>query len=179
MNKIVEEILCRIYYATDYKISFKGDYRVAILSDILKDLHEFTSEQLKTAVHDIKRQKLIENKKDYEGSVLVSLSERGMLRVINFSFRKLNDKKEKWDGKWRMIASDIPEEYRKGRDALRYRFKSGGFYELQKSLFLYPYDCEKEILALIRLFKLEKYVRFAILESIDNQENIKRIFKLE
>ena len=78
-----------------------------------------------------------------------------------------------------MVAFDIPEDYKKGRNALRYRLKIAGFYELQESLFLYPYDCEKEIKAFIELFKLGKYVRFALLEYIDNEKDIKRLLGVE
>ena len=152
------------------------------MNDILKDLHNFSAEQLRSAVVDLNKQKLIE-KKNYEKSVLVSLTERGMLRAINFGFRRLNDKcsaehkKEKWDGKWRMVAFDIPDSCVKGRKALRYRLKMGGFYEFQKSLFIYPYDCRREIDAFIKLFKLEKYVRFGLMDYIDNQDMLKFHFK--
>lgn len=179
MNKIIEEILWRVYYATDSGLSHRGDRRVAVLNDILKDIHNFTDKQLRVAVSDLKKQKLIEDKNSYEGSVLVSLTEKGMLRVINFSFRRLNNKKEKWDGMWRMVAFDIPDSHQKGRKALSYRLKMGGFYKLQESIFLYPYDCKKEIDAFIKLFKIEKYVRFGLLDFIDNQERIKVIFKIK
>jgi len=55
--------------------------------------------------------------------------------------------------------------------------KMGGFYEFQKSLFIYPYDCRREIDAFIKLFKLEKYVRFGLMDYIDNQDMLKFHFK--
>lgn len=118
-------------------------------------------------------------KENYDGSVIVSLSEKGKLRALNLSFRRLLKRKDKWDGKWRMVAFDIPENCKKGRNALRYRLITAGFYELQESLFLYPYDCEKEIKAFVGLFKLEKYVRFALLEYIDNEEDVKRALRFK
>jgi len=54
----------------------------------------------------------------------------------------------------------------------------GGFYMLQDSVFLHPYDCQKEIKALVDLFKLHKYVRLGTLDYIDNQEELKRKFEL-
>jgi len=179
MRQIIEEILWNIYYQTDPKMNRIGDARFFILNDILKDIHNFSAKQLNAAVYDLKKQKLIEKKKNYEGSILVSLTERGMLRAINFGFRRLNDKKEKWDGKWRMVIFDIPNECSKGRKAFVYRLKTGGFYELQKSIFLYPYDCKKEIDAFVKLFKLEKYVRFGLLDFIDNQDRIKIRFGIK
>ncbi|MDP3882593.1 MAG: hypothetical protein Q8Q48_00870 [Candidatus Staskawiczbacteria bacterium] len=178
MNKIVEEILWRIYYASSIRAGRRGDIRFFLLNDMLKDIHGFTSRQLATAVYELKRQNLIE-KKNYEGSILVSLSQKGMLRAINYKFRRLDGKKEKWDGKWRMVAFDIPNSYEKARKALVYRLKMGGFYEWQKSVFLYPYSCYEEVNAFIKLFKVEKYVRFGLLEFIDNQDKIKFHFRLK
>jgi hypothetical protein len=45
-------------------------------------------------------------------------------------------------------------------------------------LFVYPYDCKKEVMALAKLFKLEKYIRFILADFIDNEENLKFKFKL-
>jgi DNA-binding transcriptional regulator PaaX len=118
-------------------------------------------------------------KKNYDGSVIISLSESGKLRALNLSFKKLYNREEKWDKKWRMVAFDIPEDCKKGRNALRYRLKMAGFYEFQESLFLYPYDCEKEIKAFIELFKLKQYVRFALLEFIDNEIELRKIFSVD
>jgi len=183
MGRITDEILWNIYYQTEHhRIGGRGDARFIILNAAIKELHNFTVKQLNSVVSELKKQKLIE-KKNYENSVLVSLTERGTLRAINFGFRRLNDKtiikKENWDGRWRMVAFDIPESCRKGRNALNYRLKMGGFYELQESIFLYPYDCKKEIDAFVKLFKLEKYVRFGLLDSIDNEERVKIKFKLD
>lgn len=168
----------RIYYVSGERVGGRYDARFFLINAVLKDIHNYTGEQLKTAVVDLKKQNLIIKKQDYNGSVLVSLSEKGILRAINYKFRRLGHKKEKWDGKWRMIAFDIPRQCEKGRKALVYRLKTGGFYELQESIFLYPYDCKNEIDALLELFKIKKYVRFGLLDFIDNQEKIKLRYKL-
>ena len=181
MKQILEEILWRLYYASNDRVGRRGDIRFVLLNDILKGIHNFAGNQLSAAVCDLKKQKLIElikKKKNYDKSVLVSLTEKGMLRAINYKFRRLGDKKEKWDGKWRMVAFDIPRECQKGRKALVYRLKMGGFYELQESIFLYPYDCQEEVSAFLKLFRLEKYIRFGLLDFIDNQEKLKFHYKL-
>ena len=180
MKKILDEILWQIYYQTDHAyIGGRGDARFFILNDILKDVHNFTGKQLHAATVDLEKQKLIGEKKNYEGSILVSLTEKGMLRAINYRFRRLEHKKEKWDGRWRMVSFNIPENCRKGRDALRYRLKMAGFYKLQESIFIYPYECEKEVRDFVRLFKMEKYIRFGVLDSIDNSQHIAEFFKLK
>ena len=100
MREILEEILWSIYYQSEYGVGRRGDARFFILNDIIKDIHDYTGKyltfkRLASVVVDLKRQKLIQKKKDYEGSVLVSLTEKGILRAINYKFRRLANKKEK------------------------------------------------------------------------------------
>ena len=179
MESVTEKILLYLYNCVDYGFSYRAKKGLFISDVFYKDRIRADQKQIKDSIRDLSKYKFINKKQNYDGSITVSLTEKGILRALNDDFKNLKDRKEKWDGKWRMIAFDIPEEYRKGRKALTYRFKAGGFYELQKSLFLYPYDCKKEIMALVKIFKLEKYVRFAILESIYNQEHINKIFGLD
>jgi DNA-binding transcriptional regulator PaaX len=178
MNKVFEEILWTIYYQTENKVGPRGDARFILHNLLRKDLHNFAEGKILKAFRDLEKKKFLE-KKSYEESVLVSLTEKGMLRAINYGFRRLERKKENWDGKWRMVAFDMPRACQKGRKAFVYRLKMGGFYELQESIFVYPYDCKEEIDAFLKLFKLEKYVRFGILDFIDIQDKLRFHFKLE
>jgi len=177
MRKILEEILWNIYYLSSDRIGGRNDMRFLFINAVVKEIHDYTGQQLNKAVVDLKKENLIQKKKDYDGQILVSLTEKGVLRAINYKFRKLNYKSGKWDGKWRMIAFDIPRECEKGRKALVYRLKSGGFYRLQESIFLYPHDCKEELELLVNLFKIKKYVRFGLIDYIDNQDKIKFNFE--
>jgi len=174
MNSITEQILLHLYNCVDYGFSYRAKRGLFILDKFPSTWRRKIDEnRLQESIRDLSKSRFIAKKIDYDGSVIVSLTERGRLRALNLSFKNLKDKKEKWDKKWRMVAFDIPDECKKGRNALRYRLRMAGFYELQESLFLYPYDCEREVSDFIKLFKLEKYVRFALLDFIDNQEDIK------
>ncbi len=172
MEKI-EEILLHLYDSVDYGFS----YRAKKMFGISEYFNHWKAGEVENTIRDLNKQKLIQ-KKNYNGSVIISLTEKGMLRALNISFRSLPNKKEKWDGKWRMVAFDIPNSCRKGRDAIRYRMKLGGFYKLHESLFLYPFDCKREIDALVELFKLKKFVHFGLLDFIDNEDELKREFEL-
>jgi len=176
--EIIEQILLHLYNSVDYGFSYTAKKKFGLLEYFDHWNSKVKKDDYKKVIRELDRSKLIKKKKDYDGSIIISLTEKGRLRALNISFKRFSERKEKWDGKWRMIVFDIPNQYKKGRDALRYRMKNGGFYMLQDSVFLYPYDCEKEIKALVDLFKLQKYVRFGVLDFIDNEEQIKRKFKL-
>lgn len=173
MDAITTKIMLELWFG----IGNKGPMHT--IDDIFELFKKEDQLQVKSALKNLKRTKSIKQKQNYEGSVLVSLSEKGKLRVLNLIFRRFEHKKEKWDGKWRFVSFDIPVYCTKGRKALVYRLKSGGFYELQRSLFLYPYDCEKEIKALVKLFKIEKYIIFGLMDFVDNQERLAHHFRLK
>jgi len=48
----------------------------------------------------------------------------------------------KWDGYWRLIILDLPEERKSEREALRYLLKKAGFICLKNSVWIsmYPYE---------------------------------------
>ena len=48
----------------------------------------------------------------------------------------------KWDGQWRVVILDIPEENKKARDALRYILKKANFVCLKNSVWISPYPLE-------------------------------------
>jgi len=178
-DSIIEQILLNLYDAIDYGFSYRAKKIFGIDEYFVSsNWKKYTKEEFRKGFTNLKRLKFIQQKQQYDGSILISLSEKGKLRALNIKFRKLAIKKEFWDRKWRMVIFDIPNSHRKGRDAIRYRLKSAGFREVQESIFIYPYDCEELIRELIKLFKLEKYVKFALLDYIDGQENLIKLLKL-
>ncbi len=47
-----------------------------------------------------------------------------------------------WDGKWRMIILDLPEERKNEREALRYLLKKAGFVCAKNSVWVSPFPFE-------------------------------------
>lgn len=179
-QRLSEKILLHLADCVEFSFSYRAEKIFGFSGrDIRALIKRGGAKDFKDSIAELKKYKFIEKRQSYDGSIIISLSDKGRLRALNARFRRLYSRKEKWDGKWRMIAFDIPEEHRKGRSALRYRLKHAGFFEFQESLFVYPYDCEKEIKDFVGLFKLEKYVCFVLVDHFDNQEDIKKFFKLD
>ncbi|TSC91246.1 MAG: phenylacetic acid degradation operon negative regulatory protein [Parcubacteria group bacterium Gr01-1014_2] len=101
------------------------------------------------------------------GSGSYKLTKKGIKR-INFSkfFRLSLDKKEK-DGLWRVVIFDIPEKQKVKRDLLRQKLKELDFKMIQKSVFVSPYICEKEILELCKILGLKKEVSILTTKTIN------------
>lgn len=90
----------------------------------------------------------------------------------------LKNQKRRWDGRWRMVVFDVPERRRSVRNRLRAVMSEIGFMRLQDSVWVYPYDCE-DFLALLKTeLKIGKDVLYAIVDSIEQDRNLRAAFKL-
>ncbi|OGI16846.1 MAG: CRISPR-associated endonuclease Cas2 [Candidatus Moranbacteria bacterium RIFCSPHIGHO2_02_FULL_40_12b] len=85
-----------------------------------------------------------------------------------------------WDKKWRVLIFDIKEKQRSKREALRGKLKELGFYQIQKSVWVCPYEFKKEIAILRSFFGLTSD-EMTIMEvnSIENDQKIKSFFKIK
>ena len=133
------------------------------------------------AIRDLKKKKLIDIQELKDGSVKVCLTEGGKKLILQYELEKLKiEKPKKWDGKWRMVIYDIPHSLRKASDAFRRKIRELGMYQLQKSIWIYPYDCIKELDFLCAVFgiPLEDCGLYFKAEELPRQKEIKHFFGL-
>jgi DNA-binding transcriptional regulator PaaX len=112
--------------------------------------------------------------------IYISLTEEGKKLAGWLQIDALKIKRpKKWDKKWRIIVFDISELKRLYRDAFRGKLKELGFYPLQKSVWICPFDCRDEIELLREFFGLkEKELRLIVAESIGNDKWLRKIFQI-
>ncbi len=150
-----------------------------ILKSIGEEWKSIKKRALRRAIKNLYESKLITEKQNKDGSFTIILSENGKKKALTYQLDEMEIKKPtKWDGKWRIVLFDIPENIRKLRDVLRNHLNQLGFYEFQKSVFIHPYDCEDEINYLIEFYDIRKFVRFVIADSLDNELHLKQYFGL-
>ena len=117
---------------------------------------------------------------EVRGRKHAELTQRGRheLLKLQMKFGQLGAKKRRWDKRWRIIIFDIPEKIASIRQSLRNTMKSFGFYRLQNSVWVYPYDCE-DVMALLKTdLGLGNPVRYVIAETIENDKELRKFFKL-
>lgn len=178
MKKSKPDLKGKILLSLLHGVAFGFAYTPAKQHMVLKSLAEVwdsAPSQVSKEVRNLKRAKLIEKiSKEGENLYNIELTEKGKLAALEyFLIKQLRIKNKKWDGKWRILIFDVPENFRKGRDALRWKIKKLGFYELQKSVFVIPYECKKEIDLVVDYFGLKAYVHYGILEIVDEKTNQK------
>ena len=108
------------------------------------------------------------------------LTAKGRIEIIRTLMKEKRYEKKKWDGKWRAIIFDIPELNRRERRFLRDELRWIGFVELQKSVWIFPYEIEKELLVLLKLWRRDFRgdIRFLRIEKLGGAEKLKRHFSL-
>lgn len=87
--------------------------------------------------------------------LLYRLTDQGRDRAL-WTRMKMN--KEKWDGKWRLVIWDIPEERKAVRDLLRYKLKQLGFTRWQKSVWASKINCTDILREFIKKVGIEDWV---------------------
>jgi len=109
----------------------------------------------------------------------VKLSEKGQKLLDNIQNEEIEIKKHEWDGIWRIISYDIPEDQKKERNYFRRKLKSLGFEELQKSMMVIPYECKEEIAVIAQNLGISPYVMHLITDNLPRQNDFMKKFGLE
>lgn len=139
-------------------------YNPALLRASLRRLHE---------------QKYVEITKQ-NGEEVVVLADAGKRRILKFALDELAIEKPKyWDGHWRMIIYDVENSKRRLRDVFRSALKSLGFLQLQKSVWVYPYPCEKQTTFLKEYYGVGNEVLYVVATTLEDDSPYKVYFGLE
>ena len=149
----------KVYYGPSWRMDHSSLKRVQISYRELQK-REYIREEIKN-----------KNKR-------IIITSRGKVEILRSKI--LQKKKEKWDGKWRIVIFDISEKQRRGRNLIRRELKWLGFKELQKSVWIFPYDVELELKDLIDVLtkELKGDIRFLTVEKMNYDQDFKKIFKL-
>ncbi len=109
----------------------------------------------------------------------IKITKHGQKRISYFDLENLRLKTtNRWDKKWRLVVFDIPEDKKNTRDALARKLKEIGFFRLQDSVWITPYNCEEEVDYLKEIYNIRSFVRLALVEKLDGQEILERKFGL-
>ncbi len=180
--KIVEDAL--------YSLLVTGGVVVALGSPYLwlnfwrnalgfKESAKHPEKKLKDNFYNLKKQGLIKIE-EKNRQIYISLTEKGRQKAGMFQINNLKVKiPKKWDEKWRVVIFDISELKKTHREAFRGKLKELLFHQLQKSVWVCPFDCEAEIELLRDFFGLsEENVRLIVAESIGDDKKLRDFFEL-
>lgn len=137
----------------------------------------FTKKQLRKSLAYLQGKKLLDIQREYEHEAF-ALTKLGYLKARKLARSLVVAKPERWDGKWRAVVFDIPETKKDKREVFRRYLKNLGFANVQKSIWLYPYECRDQIFYLAGEIFIKPYVRYMVLEDMTGQQSLKKRFGL-
>ena len=159
-----QKILLLLLSGLAIGLTYSPRKHLKIIKYLSKEWKNIEEKTLNQEIRKLYQSKLVDIQENSDGTLALKLTEKGKLKTLVYNFDKMKINPGAWDKKWRIIVFDIPEKLRRGRDVLREKLKSLGFYELQKSVLVFPYECRNEIEFLVEFFNLRKYVRYGVLE---------------
>jgi len=130
---------------------------------------------------NLERQEIVELVRKGD-KVIVYLKNKNHPKIVKYSIKSILDlkrKNKKWNKKWVLVFFDVPEKQKNKREYLRKFLKEIGFYPYQKSVYVFPYECEKEIGLIKKIIESGKYLKYVVAEKIEDEEKIKQYFSLD
>jgi predicted transcriptional regulator/CRISPR/Cas system-associated endoribonuclease Cas2 len=116
--------------------------------------------------------KFYESKEAY-----IELTEKGIERLESLTMIELNiNRPDTWDKKWRIVMFDIPEKEKNLRNIIRGKLYRLGFRQVQKSVFVYPFECTKEINMICEYYGGRGYLKYLIAEIFEGEDSIIKEF---
>lgn len=137
----------------------------------------YYSSDIKRTLNRMERQKLISI--SYQGEkTRIELLDKGRRKVLTYQIDNLKLNKGRWDGIWRVVIFDIPEKKKIARDFLRAKLKELGFFKLQKSVLVTPWDCKDIVDFVKHFYQVGDYVNLILAKKLDQEEYLKQYFDL-
>jgi DNA-binding transcriptional regulator PaaX len=146
-----------------------------VAGDIIRELGINNGYQLMRFLrsHDLIEESIVNDLKT------VSITEKGIKKTLIIDIENLEIKhSKKWDGQWRIVFFDIPEKYKTSRDALTSKLKMLGFKQIQKSVYVFPFECFEEIEKLRCFYNIRPYTFLITANKIEGAEKLIKLFKL-
>ncbi|MEK7137983.1 MAG: hypothetical protein AAB787_00595 [Patescibacteria group bacterium] len=152
---------------------------VAFSEIYFKDRNKKVVYERARKLRELEKKKLVSFKELRNGEVRIKLTHRGKILVRQYNLENIRlNKPKKWDGKWHILMYDIPSTKRKESDAFRYKVKQLGLYQLQKSVWVAPYDFMPEIEFIATIFEIDinKHIFHLVAKEIPKEREIREVF---
>lgn len=124
-------------------------------------------------------QKLVDNKIIYLFGEEIRLTEKGQKLLARVTAEDVViPKGESWDGIWHLVCYDIPEYRKKERDYFQKKLLESGFWAVQDSLWVYPWNCKEEIAVIAQNLGISPFVAYLNTDYLPGQNKLINHFKL-
>jgi len=178
-SEIVKDVFSLLLTGGAIIIAANSPYFVQNVIKRYEKWKKYPKSKVSDTFYRLRQQGLIDIKM-VNHQIYISLTEEGRKRAGIHQIDKLKLARPKqWDRKWRLLIFDIPQERKTYREALRGKLKELGFFQLQKSVWAYPFECRPEVELLQDFFGLShNEMRLIIAENIGDDRDLRQEFDL-
>jgi DNA-binding transcriptional regulator PaaX len=142
-----------------------------------KPKNTFERRKIKRSVYGLEKSGFIQ-RKNKEDDIFI-LTEKGRERAMRYALAKMKiASQKKWDKKWRLVMFDVPEKKMQARRAINFALKRLGFVQYQKSIFVTPFPCEKEIDFVGGCFRIRENIRIVVASEIEGEDTLRKAFNV-
>lgn len=167
-----EIVLKTIFGITVLSVAVMAPNALKMFSFLKKNDRAYTTFYLKKKTNDLIKKGFISQSKN--GLILTTKGEKE-LEGLSSKNKMLS---RKWDGLWTVISFDFPEKKKIVRDSVRFQLKRIGFIQLQKSVWVFPYDCPELIYLIKTEWKLKDELVYIRAKYISRERKLKEYFDL-
>lgn len=133
--------------------------------------------KIKSSVSRLEQSGFIKKKRGENETFI--LTEKGREKAMRYAISQMKIAEQRtWDKKWRLIMFDVPEKKVQARRAINFALKRLGCIQYQKSVFVTPYPCEKEIDFVGDSFGVREHMRIIVANEIEKADSLKKVFNL-
>jgi len=178
-GKVQKKILLLLLAGVALGLTRSPTRQWGIIKELGREWNKIDRIALRQSIKALYRSNLISRKNNDDGTTSLVLNKKGKELALTYNLETFFLAPQKrWDGTWWMVMFDVPEKHKKSRDAFRFHLKRLGFFEYQKSVFITPYPCAKEIEYLREFWRIKPFVRIVLVDKLDNETHLKSHFKL-
>ena len=174
----IAEIVLKSLFAVGALTVFIALPGVACIFTMFKPKNSYERQRVKQTVNRLEKSGYVKVRKQ-NGVETIKITQKGKRKVLQYDYNKLKLKiPDKWDDIWRMVIFDIPEDKKRVRNAINYKLKDLGFEPLQKSVFVFPYECRNEIDFVGEFFYVRKCIKYLEIRDVDDDRKLRKKFCL-
>ena len=172
LTKNIKAVLCTIGLGLAVTIGATSPY---FLVNLLKSKNRHEKHRLKRTI-----KKLFDDKIIYLSGEKIVLSEEGLklLKLSQIQDIVSINRQNNWDGIWHLVCYDVPEEFKDRRDYFRRKLIELGFYQVQYSLWVIPWECKEEIAIISQNLGIAPFVAYLNTDYLPGQNKLLNHFDL-
>ncbi len=178
IGPIADAVLAMIAVTGVVAVAICAPNAFQILKPFFKKKKYSPKQAINRNIESLVRTGLIKYSHDDKGNATLELTRKGRWMSMLRKPLDIHAEKKKWDGKWRVVIFDIPNEKGRLRAELRRGMQLYGFHLLQKSVWIYPYGCDDFVTLLREHLDLAQGVVYLTVSQIEQSDTLRKEFKI-